>query len=220
MKKAYILAGVTFAIGLVLGVFIGQLGGSKQSEQATNSTAQEVAAVNIEGAEPLGDTNAPVKIIEYADLLCPYCAKGHAETFDYIKQQYIDTGKVSYELRLVGVIKQNSTLAGSGAYCAAEQGKYWDYVMKAYAKINEEGAGEEMFAAGTINQFASDLNMDSTKFAECISSARHERVLSQNHQAMKARGQSGTPLYVINGTDYAGYMPLSSFTAIIDSELQ
>lgn len=79
-----------------------------------------------------GDSAAPVKIVEYADILCPYCAKANEEIIPQIQSNYIDKKQVHYEVRLVAMISPDSQRAGEGAYCAAEQDKFWDYLDAAY----------------------------------------------------------------------------------------
>lgn len=66
--------------------------------------------------------------MEFADILCPYCAKANQQVIPQIKSNYIDTGKVHYEVRLVAMIAPDSQHAGEGAYCAAKQGKFWNYL--------------------------------------------------------------------------------------------
>jgi protein-disulfide isomerase len=59
----------------------------------------ETAAETPEGGILLGNPDAPVKLIEYVSLTCPACAAFAAEAADELKQEYVSTGVVSYELR-------------------------------------------------------------------------------------------------------------------------
>ena len=47
----------------------------------------------------LGRKDAPVTIVQYASMTCPYCRQFQLETFPVLKREYIDTGKVRYVLR-------------------------------------------------------------------------------------------------------------------------
>ena len=47
----------------------------------------------------LGNPDAPIKVIEYASLTCPACAAFASNGFDQLKEEYVNTGRVSYELR-------------------------------------------------------------------------------------------------------------------------
>ena len=47
----------------------------------------------------LGNPDAPIKLIEYASLTCPACAAFAQQGIDPLKEKYVSTGVVSYELR-------------------------------------------------------------------------------------------------------------------------
>ena len=65
----------------------------------------------------LGRTDAPVTIVQYASMTCPYCRQFQRETFPVLKREYIDTGKVRYVLREFPIGKQ-SGLATIALRCA------------------------------------------------------------------------------------------------------
>ena len=47
----------------------------------------------------VGDENAQITVIEYASLGCSHCADFHMSTYQDIKKNYIDTGKVKFIYR-------------------------------------------------------------------------------------------------------------------------
>src|SRR5262245_34849793 len=47
----------------------------------------------------LGPADAPLTIVEFTDLQCPYCARFASETFPELRARYIDTGKVRFTTR-------------------------------------------------------------------------------------------------------------------------
>ena len=62
------------------------------------------AAQSARAADPLpdvvmGNPDAKVEIVEYASMTCPHCANFHKTTFQELKKEYIDTGKVKFVLR-------------------------------------------------------------------------------------------------------------------------
>ena len=59
----------------------------------------------------LGRKDAPVTIVQYASMTCPYCRQFQLETFPVLKREYIDTGKVRYVLRAEFPIGKQSGLA-------------------------------------------------------------------------------------------------------------
>ncbi|MGN6375899.1 MAG: thioredoxin domain-containing protein [Sphingomonas sp.] len=51
------------------------------------------------GGYLMGNPNAPIKLVEYGSRTCPHCAAFDQEGLPKLEQNYIDTGKVSYEFR-------------------------------------------------------------------------------------------------------------------------
>ena len=47
----------------------------------------------------LGDDAAPLTIVEYRSLTCSHCADFSNNIFPEIKEKYIDTGKIKFEVR-------------------------------------------------------------------------------------------------------------------------
>ena len=66
----------------------------------------------------LGRKDAPVTIVQYASMTCPYCRQFQIETFPVLKREYIDTGKVRYVLRAEFPIGKQSGLATIALRCA------------------------------------------------------------------------------------------------------
>ncbi len=73
------------------------------STEAPNAPIPNLAPTTIVNSHPqakgnsMGDPNAPVKIIEYADFQCPYCLRYWQDTEPKIISTYIATGKVYYQ---------------------------------------------------------------------------------------------------------------------------
>ncbi|MFW1170220.1 thioredoxin domain-containing protein, partial [Vibrio parahaemolyticus] len=65
---------------------------------ATNTNmaglVQMPAEIRFDQGIALGNPNAPIAMVEFTDLQCPYCAKFQTDVFPEFKKQYIDTGKV------------------------------------------------------------------------------------------------------------------------------
>lgn len=173
-----------------------------------------------------GNEAAPVKIIEYADILCPYCAQANEEVIPKIQSNYIDKNQAHYEVRLVAMISPDSQRAGEGAYCAAEQNKFWDYIDTAYEDTwndyysqNKTTQDVDLFSEGSITGFAGKIGLDIPAWQQCMDSDKYEKVMATNLANMGEIKAYGTPHFIINGNSYSGAPPFSSFKAVIDTEL-
>src|ERR687883_808991 len=89
----------------------------------------------------LGSPKAPVTIVEFADLQCPFCAEYHHNVFPAILDRYVRTGKVRLELRLLRFIGPDSDRLARTALAASRQNRMWQFVGLAYARQGRENSG-------------------------------------------------------------------------------
>ncbi len=170
-------------------------------------------------ANAMGDPNAPVKIIEYADFQCPYCLRYWEQTEPQIIQAYIATGKVYYEYRSVGAfIGPDSASAAEAAYCAGDQNQFWNYHDVLYANWTGENAGD--FSADRLKQYASLIGLNLDQFESCLANGNHADQVNQDVADAKADGIRATPSFLINGQLLEGAQPFSAFQQMIDAALQ
>ncbi|HUH96459.1 MAG TPA: thioredoxin domain-containing protein [Anaerolineales bacterium] len=171
-----------------------------------------------ENGNKMGDPNAPVKIVEYADFQCPYCMHYWQETEPQIIQNYVATGKVYYEYHSVGAfIGPESADAANAAYCAGDQNKFWEYHDILFANWTGENAGD--FTPDKLRQYAAALNLQLDQFNTCLNSGAHTAQVDQDVNDAKAAGVQGTPAFIINGKLTEGAQPYSTFQQTIDAAL-
>lgn len=105
---------------------------------AGNETEGEKFTVETGGLPKLGKDDAPITMIEFSDLQCPFCLRFFTETFPKIKKEYIDTGKVKFYFRHLPLVQLHPMAMpfAHATECANEQGKFWEM----HDKIEEEQA--------------------------------------------------------------------------------
>src|SRR3989344_1936657 len=83
----------------------------------------------------LGKESAPVTVEMFADFECPYCAMWHTQTFPLIKENYINEGKVKLIIRHLPLesIHFNAKNYAIASQCAADQGKFFEYIDLLYS---------------------------------------------------------------------------------------
>ena len=89
-----------------------------------------------------GSHTAPNVFVDYTDYFCSFCAQVEAatNTADF-QQQYIKSGKLRYEHRIVAVLKDivpNTERGAEAAFCAADQHKYWEYTHHIVPRIKAD----------------------------------------------------------------------------------
>lgn len=224
MKKSNIVI-VAIVVLIIAGIAALSMSGGTTQKGVPAQTANLLKTHSAKLS--LGKESAPVRIVEYSDILCPYCAKINEKVVPQIKSDYIDTGKVHYEVRPVAVIAPDSQRAAEGAYCAADQSKFWDYYNTAYKVTwdNYYSKGKlpsdiSIFSASSIASFGNSVGLDMGTWSTCLSQHNDAAEITNNQQELQAEGASGTPFFVINSQVYSGAAPYSVFQTIIDAELR
>lgn len=183
---------------------------AEQPEDQVGEVAPVTAQDHWTGAK-----NADVVLITYSDFQCPYCARFHATMVEFING-YGD--KVKWVMRNFPLsFHANAMPAANAAECAAEQGKYWEYVEKLFA--NQESLTEANF-----NNWTDDLGINASKFASCLSASKYQSRIDADLTGGQTAGISGTPATVILGPDgykqlIPGALPLESVKAMVDQAL-
>ena len=170
----------------------------------------------------LGRADAPVTIVEFNDLQCPFCSRFHADAFVEIRKQYIDTGKVRFINRDLPLdeLHPQATRAALAARCAGDQGKYWEVAGKIIA--NNSALSTQL-----VDQFAKESGIDATMYSSCMESNTHLDAIRENAASGRAIGLTGTPSFVVGrvngdtlyGEKIIGAMPFSAFDAAIKNAL-
>lgn len=137
------LLGVAAAVVLAA-VLASSSGSDPQSHQRKHLGARDVTSL-VRGIPQdglvLGDPQAPILLVEFADAQCPFCRQFAIQTWPTIVQKYIRTGKVRMELRLTDFLGPDSTRAARALEGAALQDKMWDASARFYEVQGRENTG-------------------------------------------------------------------------------
>lgn len=189
------------------------------SNTASVPPTPEVSTYPQQPSNTLGNPNAPVKIVEYADFQCPFCRQYWQDIEPQIIDQYVKTGKVFYEYRSVGeFLGPESAAAAQAAYCAGDQGKFWQYHDTLFSNLTGENVGD--FTNDKLQQYAATVGLDETAFNDCLSSGKYAARLQQDVQDAKAAGVKATPSLVVNGKLIEGLLSFDAYQKAIDAALQ
>jgi protein-disulfide isomerase len=167
-----------------------------QARPATAPPPDDKVRVEIKpGAHSIGRTDAPLTLVEYTDYQCPFCRQFHIATFEEIKKNYIDTGKLRYVTRNFPLeMHENAPRAAQAALCAADQGKFWE--MRHVMIVNAS-----QLQSQNVTTYATDLKLDVDKLNACVTSGKYRAEVDQNMAEGRAAGVSGTPSFVLGRTD-------------------
>lgn len=216
----------------------GQEKGELKGEAAAEVKAPEgkqwtdVVTKTADGGFLVGNPNAPVKLIEFASLTCHVCAQFAADAGEELDAKYINTGKVSFEVR--NFIRDELDLAAARiARCGAPEAVYplnkqfmaFQETMFANMKTVENDAavnarisalkgGDRAFAvaevAGIVDFFAQrGVSRDQSK--ACLADTKEmEKLAELTSDYGKNFDIKGTPTFYLNGNkiDVTAWQPV------------
>ena len=177
------------------------------------------AKVNVDAGHlpVLGNKNAKVTVIEFADFQCPFCERFFKDAEINIIKEYVNSGKVKFAFRHYAFLGQESTWAAEASECANEQGKFWEYHDYLYNHQGAENSGT--CAEDKLIGFATSLGINTDQFSSCLNSDKYAKQVSDDLAAGQKSGVTGTPASVVNGQLVVGAQPYSAFKTLIDQEL-
>ncbi len=177
------------------------------SQMSANSSAKTdiiipeyVKATQTDGLT-MGDPNAKVTVIEFADFQCPYCGVYWKQVEPTIIENYVNTGKVKFvyhPFSFLGSGSWNESVkSAEAAYCANDQGKFWEYRAMLYTNGNGENQGA--FSKAKLLAFAEAINLDKKTFEQCLLDGIHTDDVNASTQAASDYGATFTPSFLVDG---------------------
>jgi protein-disulfide isomerase len=146
--------------------------------------------------DSMGDKNAKVKVEEFSDFQCPYCKQFATEMEAAYVKQYVETGKVHWKFITYSFIGEESVKAAEAAYCAADQGKFWEYHDLLFA--NQNGENQGVYTQEFVLQMAKELSLDIATFQTCIDYGTYAQKVTDNMNYGQSKGVNGTPYFLVN----------------------
>ncbi|QIG78453.1 thioredoxin domain-containing protein [Stakelama tenebrarum] len=179
----------------------------------------EVVVKTEEGGYRVGNPDAPIKFLEYGSRSCPACYAFATTGFTPLMENYVSTGRVSYEFRDYLIHPQDLGLALLGR-CVGEERFFpmLDQMFEAQPQFAEKERGlapqrvqqlrsmpapqaapQWMEALGYVD-FVKQRGVPQSKVDACLADqdAIAELVRMMRH-ASNELGVRGTPTFFING---------------------
>jgi protein-disulfide isomerase len=172
-----------------------------------------------------GDANAPVVIVGFDDLQCPYCAKMHAELFPALMERYKGQVRIVYRDFPLD-IHPWAMRAAIDVNCLGAQSTtgYWNLVDYIHAHAGEMGGEEKSVSHATAA--LDGLTREEGRRQKVDMAALEACIVKQDDSAVKASidqgaalGVDSTPALFINGEKFEGALPVEYVYRMIDNAL-
>ena len=161
----------------------------------------------------LGDTAAPVKIIEFGDFGCTTCTDFFRDSWPRVQAELIETGRVVWWHVPVTLGYRRGKEAANAAQCAAEQDGYWrmhDLLLGAQEEWLSARHPKELYA-----RMASEARLDVVAFSACYEENRWEQRTKAATRVAR-RGIRGLPTFFVNGRPVVGAVPYESLLQLVE----
>jgi protein-disulfide isomerase len=174
--------------------------------------------IKIQGEPSAGAPDAPVTIVEYADLECPHCA----EMQQYIEKQLLPkyAGKVRVIFKEFPLFSIHpwAVAAAVADRCAyqinpADFLLYRNLIFQNQNLIKPATANQQLLAYGV------QAGLDRDKLSACINSKATLPSVRQDYLEGEKLNVSSTPTFFINGRMVTGSLPAAQFEALVDEAL-
>jgi Na+/H+ antiporter NhaA len=153
-----------------------------------------------------GPHEAPITLVEYGDLECPFC--GQAE--GVLRELLADFGDLRYVWRHLPLtdVHPHAQLAAEATEVAADQGAFWEM----HDLLFEH---QDALRPQNLHDYAAQLGLDLDRFVDEL--RKHVRAgrVAEDVDSADLSGVSGTPTFFINGRRHHGAYDVETLTASV-----
>ncbi len=198
----------------------GEPGGT--SEQPTPADISEEDRALLDGLarreaddpRALGDVDAPVVLIEWADFLCSYCGRHARDTEPELIDRYVDNGILRIEWRDLPLQGDEAVRAALAGQAAADQDAFWELHEVLYEAELRRGDGR--LTREFLIQAADELGLDVARFEASLDDAETLAQVQEDAALGQGIGITGTPAFIVGGRPMVGAQPIERFVTLIE----
>lgn len=171
-----------------------------------------------DGGFRMGNPNAKLRLVEYGSLACPHCRHFEQTGYKPLVQQYVRTGRVSYEFR--NILLNGPDLAVSLlAHCAGPKGFFamsqvvyatqpqWfarvgavtDAQKTEMEAMTDQQRIARMGEIAGFPQIAARFGVTAPRARQCLADPKGTEKLIRITKAAQDAGITHTPTFLING---------------------
>jgi len=157
-----------------------------------------------------GPDNAPVTIVVFTDMQCPYCSKS-VGTLDQLWDEY--PGKLRLIVKQF-VVHPRAALAAEAVLAAEAQGKFWDLYDLVMAHQSADEQSRDSLVA-----MARQAGLDPDAFRAALDQHKFAAAVKADGDVAAQLKLQGTPAFLINGKKVFGSLPIQNMRNAIDQAL-
>jgi protein-disulfide isomerase len=212
---------IVLALLLVGGIAFLSYMTTRPPQQSVLQLDSTVALVPNQG-HVIGSDSAPVEVVEFADFECPGCGSFATLAEPDVRSRLVNTGIVRFrfmDFPLAIDAHRNNRDAHLAAWCAGEQGKFWemhDIIFQNQDRWNTEATKRP---DRPLAELARQVGVDPTQYERCVSSRKFAGQIQANFDEALRRQIRMTPTFIIGNKLLVGAASYDKFKAQVDEVL-
>jgi protein-disulfide isomerase len=160
----------------------------------------------------LGPLDAPVRIVEFSDFQCPFCAQVQKD-LRRVRERFPADVAVAYRHFPIDAIHPHARGAALAAECAGSQGRFEAYHDALYS--DQQGIGVRDWESFAEAAAVPDLQ----RFNRCVAEGGHLQQIARDVSVGDSIGVKATPTFILNGRMFSGTLPEDEWVRLINEEL-
>lgn len=163
-----VVVGVVAIFAVVLLVALGQQNAATPTSLESKRPYEELRhELSPEGFPIMGDPEAKIMLVEWANFSCPACAQ-YATQVDEMIDRFVRNGeaRIMYMPMVFDFGTDPSFISAQGALCAAKQGGFWE-MHDALFTIHRT-QGPRAFSPTLMRDVANSLKLDGEAVYQCV----------------------------------------------------
>ena len=142
----------------------------------------------------LGSPTAPVRLVEYADPQCPFCAQYARDVLPALIRDYVRTGKVELVFRGLWFLGPDSGTALRTVTAAAPQKRFWNALELLYRNQGPENA---WVTDGVLRSIVTGAGADADRVFAARDGAAVTATIDRWSRLAQADGINAVPAFFV-----------------------
>jgi len=173
----------------------------QEQKAAENFERQPRVELDLAGVPSKGPAEAPIRVVEFSDFLCPFC-RNLAGAFGGFMPQ--SQGRVAIFFKnypldqacnpvMTRTVHDGACELALGGICAEEQGKFWPYHDRIFAQPPTNPSNDD------VVRLATEAGLDGNALRQCLSSPGARAKLDGDITEGRRLEVNSTPTVFVNG---------------------
>ncbi|MBI2060068.1 MAG: thioredoxin domain-containing protein [Nitrospirae bacterium] len=176
-------------------------------------TMRVLDSPNLTGLPEKGSPKAKVRVIEFMDFHCPHCGQFAQNQLPILVEKFVKPGIARWSVAVYPLGAESVPVA-QAAYCAGEQGKFWEYHDQLFKSQTHRHGREDLLKVAT------EIKLGMEPFKKCLDSPAMREKVQKISKAAAELGVNSTPTFFVGDLRIKGGQSVPVFEEAIQQKLK